>query len=99
LHDAVQALRYVNVVAYVALGAVTLGFWRRRRDRASRWAAVAFGALGLLELLSLISNDSANFAERAIGRIELVLLVLFPYLLFRFTKVFRAPRTGGLRTG
>jgi hypothetical protein len=48
LHDAVQAFRYVNIVAYVALGAVTLVFWRRRRDRASLWAAVAFGALGLL---------------------------------------------------
>jgi signal transduction histidine kinase len=91
LHDAVQAFRYVNIVAYVALGAVTLVFWRRRRDRASLWAAVAFGALGLLELLSLVPNHAENLAERAIGRIGIVLLVLFPYLLFRFTKVFRAP--------
>ena len=52
LHNAVQAFRYLNLVAFIALGAVTLVFWLRRRDRASRWAAVAFGALGLLELLT-----------------------------------------------
>ena len=51
MHDAVQAFRYINLVAYIALGAVTLVFWYRRRDRASMWAAIAFGSLGLLELL------------------------------------------------
>ena len=51
MHIAVQVLHYVNLVAYVALGAVTIVFWRRRRDRATRWAAIAFGSLGFLELL------------------------------------------------
>src|SRR6266576_1461026 len=50
LHHAIQAFRYFNLVAFIALGAVTLVFWLRRRDSASRWAAVAFGALGLVEL-------------------------------------------------
>ena len=54
---AVQVARYV--VAYVALGVVTLLFWWRRRDRPTRWAAIAFGSLGFLELLSLIPNDAA----------------------------------------
>jgi signal transduction histidine kinase len=91
LHDAVQAFRYVDLVAYIALGAVTLVFWRRRRDRASMWAAIAFGSLGLLELLSLVPNHPGNDAERAVGRIEIALLVVFPYFLFRFTNAFRAP--------
>jgi signal transduction histidine kinase len=91
LHEAVQAFRYLNIVAYVALGVVTLVFWRRRRHRASLWAAVAFGALGLLELLSLVPDHPGNLAERAIGRIGIALIVLFPYLLFRFTGAFRAP--------
>jgi signal transduction histidine kinase len=90
LHDAVQAFRYVDLVAYIALGAVTLIFWRRRRDRASMWAAIAFGSLGLLELLSLVPNHPGNDAERAVGRIEIALLVVFPYFLFRFTNAFRA---------
>ena len=91
MHDAVQAFRYVDLVAYIALGAVTLVFWRRRRDRASMWAAIAFGSLGLLELLSLVPNHPGNDAERAVGRIEIALLVVFPYFLFRFTNAFRAP--------
>jgi signal transduction histidine kinase len=91
LHDAVQAFRYINLVAYIALGAVTLAFWFRRRDRASMWAAVAFGSLGLLELLTLVPNHPGNIPERAVGRVTIALLVLFPYFLFRFTNAFRAP--------
>src|SRR5439155_25775111 len=91
LHHAIQAFRYFNLVAYIALGAVTFVFWLRRRDRASRWAAVALGALGLLELLTLVPNHPGNFPERAVGRIAIALIILFPYLLFRFTNAFRAP--------
>ena len=91
MHVAVQAFRYINLAAYSALGAVTLRFWLRRRDRASMWAAIAFGSLGLLELLTLIPNHPGNIPERAVGRVTIALLVLFPYFLFRFTNAFRAP--------
>jgi signal transduction histidine kinase/tryptophan-rich sensory protein len=91
LHDAVQAFRYLNIAAYIALGAITLVSWRRRRDRASRWAAVTFGTLGVLELVSLVPNHPGNLPERAVGRVDIALIVLFPYLLFRFTNAFRTP--------
>jgi signal transduction histidine kinase len=91
MHDAVLALRTINLVAYAALGLVTLVYWRRRRDRASMWAAATFGTLGLLVLLDLIPNHPGNLPERAVGRVDIALLVLFPYLLFRFTTAFRRP--------
>jgi len=91
VHDAVQAFRYINLVAYIVLGGGTFVFWYRRRDRASMWAAIAFGSLGLLELLTLIPNHPGNIPERAVGRVAIALLVLFPYFLFRFTNAFRAP--------
>jgi signal transduction histidine kinase len=75
----------------VALGAVTFGFWLRRRDRPTRWAAIAFGSLGLLELLGLIPAHHGNSFEQVNVRIVIALLVLFPYLLFRFTNAFRRP--------
>jgi signal transduction histidine kinase len=90
LHNAVQVLHYVNLVAYVALGVVTFLFWLRRRDRPTMWAALAFGLLGALELLSLVPNHSGNVPERALGRVVIAMLVLFPYFMFRFTNAFRA---------
>jgi signal transduction histidine kinase len=89
VHDAVQAFRYLNLVAFTALGAIAVVYWDRHRERAAMWAATSFGSLALLELLSFVPNHPHNLAERAVGRVVVVLLVLFPYLLFRFTTSFR----------
>ena len=92
MQAAIAALRAINIVGYVALAAVALHGWRQRRDRVSTWAAVAFGSLGLLELLALIPDHAGNLSERAAGRVEIALLALFPYLLFRFATAFRTGR-------
>jgi signal transduction histidine kinase len=89
MHGAVLVFRTVNLVAYATLGFIALAYWRRRRDAASMWAAATFGSLGLIVLLGLIPNHPGNIPERAVGRIAIALLVLFPYLLFRFTTAFR----------
>jgi signal transduction histidine kinase len=89
LQTAIHVLRYVNIVAYIALGVVTLRFWHRRRDRASMWAAIAFGDLALLEIFALVPNHPGNIPERALGRVVIALIVVFPYFLFRFTNAFR----------
>jgi len=91
VHTAAQTLRDVNIVAYTALGAVALLFWQRRRDRAAGWAAAAFALLAAVELLSLLPNHRGNGVEVAFVRVEVLLLVLFPYVLFRFTGAFRRP--------
>ena len=91
MHTAAQTLRDVNIVAYTALGAVALLFWQRRRDRAAGWAAAAFALLAAVELLSLLPNHRGNGVEVAFVRVEVLLLVLFPYVLFRFTGAFRRP--------
>ena len=89
MHAAIHALQYVNNVAYIALGVVTFVFWRRLRDDASMWAAIAFGDLAVLELLGHVPNHPGNLAERGIGRVEIAMLVVFPYFLFRFTDAFK----------
>ena len=91
MHDALRAFHTLNTVAFIALGAVALVTWYRRRDRASGWAAAAFGSLALLEALALIPTDEGNVPEKIVTRVEIGILVLFPYLLFRFTNAFRAP--------
>jgi signal transduction histidine kinase len=92
VHDALRAFHTVNLIAFIALGVIAFVTWRRRRDRASVWAAAAFGSLGVLELLSLIPQHERNVGEKVVTRIEIVILVVFPYLLFRFTNAFRQAR-------
>jgi len=89
MHGAVQAFTYINRVAYIALGVVVLGYWLRRRDRASLWAAAAFGSLALLEIVSFVPNHPGQLAERVVGRFAILLFVVFPYFLYRFTAEFR----------
>ena len=92
MHGAVQVFRYLNIGGYIALAGVAVLLYGRRRDLGAMRAAAAFGSLGLLELLGLIPNDPGNLAERAVGRLDVILLVLFPFLLFRFTTTFRPAR-------
>jgi signal transduction histidine kinase len=91
VHDAIRAFHTINLLAFIALGGVALTTWRRRRDRASVWAAAAFGSLALLEVLSLVPQHEHGTLEKILTRIEVAILVIFPYLLFRFTNAFRQP--------
>ncbi len=92
MHVAVETFRYINIVAFIALGVVALDTWRRRRDRASLWAAFAFGSIAVIEVLGLFPNHQQSFGARLVVKVEIALLVLFPYFLFRFTLAFRRPR-------
>lgn len=91
MHDALRAFHTLNTVAFIALGVVALFAWRRRRDRASVWAAAAFGSLAAIELLALIPAHERSVGEKTVTRLAVTALVLFPYLLFRFTNDFLAP--------
>jgi signal transduction histidine kinase len=90
LRLAVEILRYVSLAAFVALGLVTINQWRRQRDRAAAWAALGFGTLGLVVVLGQIVPEHPNgFGQNFLQRLDIGVLLLFPYLLHRFTTVFR----------
>ena len=90
--QAVDVVNWVNVVAFAALAAVAIRQWRRRRDEAARWAAACFATLGIVVLVSrLLPEHPHAFAERVVLRLDVVVLVLFPYLLYRFTTGFTPP--------
>jgi signal transduction histidine kinase len=89
---AVEILRYVSLAAYVALAVVTINQWRRQRDRAAAWAALCFGTLGLVVVLGqrqIVPEHPIGFVENFLQRLDIAFLLLFPYLLHRFTTVFR----------
>jgi signal transduction histidine kinase len=99
LKIAVELLRYVSLVAYVALALATINQWRRQRDHAAAWAALGFGTLGLVVVIGqIVPKHPQGFTENFLQRIDIALLLLFPYLLHRFTTVFRAA-TSGLERG
>jgi signal transduction histidine kinase len=87
---AVQAIDWVNAGLYGILAVGAFLQWRKGGGRPAFWAALAFGAIGAVVLAGRLPES----AERDfVVQVELALLVLFPYLLYKFTTAFeRAPR-------
>ena len=87
----VEIVGWVNLVLFTAVALVALREWRAGRGRAGFWAALAFGALALVaDVGRLIPDDPTGLAEVAL-RLLIAVLVLFPYLLYRFTTAFQPP--------
>jgi signal transduction histidine kinase len=76
----------------VALAVVAFLQWRRRRDHAAGWLALAFLTLGVIVSLGrFVPEHPHGLLEDVPQRLLIELLVLFPYLLYRFATVFAAP--------
>jgi signal transduction histidine kinase len=88
----VDAVAYLNLALFTLLGVVALLQWRAGRGRAGLWAALTFADLALVaDLGRLLPDDPDTTAEGAALRLLIAVLVLFPYLLYRFTTAFEAP--------
>jgi signal transduction histidine kinase len=95
LQHAVDLVNWVNLVAFAVLAAVAIRQWRSRHEDAARWAAGCFATLGIVVLVGrLLPDDPDAFAERVVLRLDIVVLVFFPYLLYRFTTAFTPPSDG-----
>ena len=85
---AVQTVTFVNAGLFSILAVVAFLQWRTGGGRPLLWAALGFAAIDFVSLAGLVSDSPPDWIVRA----ELILLVLFPYLLYRFTTAFeRAP--------
>jgi signal transduction histidine kinase len=92
LHELVTALNIVNSVLFVVLAAVAVRRWRLRRDDAAGWLALSFLALGLIVTVGrLIPAHPHGFLPGTLLRFDIELLVLFPYLGYRFATAFVPP--------
>ncbi len=73
----------------VGLLALAVHRWLHRRDRAAGWLTLAFLTLGLIVTVGrLVPAEPHGAVEDALQRLEIELLVLFPYLLYRFATEF-----------
>ena len=82
----------VNLVAFTGLAAVAISQWHIRRDAAGAWAAASFAAIGAVVLLGrALPDEPDSQLEHVVQRLDIVVLLLFPYLLYRFTVAFDPP--------
>jgi signal transduction histidine kinase len=92
MSSAIQILSGVTSVLFAALAVVSVVQWVRRRDLAAGRLALTFLSLGLIVTAGrLLQSTPHGLAEKIAARFEIELLVLFPYLLYRFATAFRPP--------
>ncbi len=92
MHVLVTSISVLNSVLFVALGLLALRRYVARRDSASVWLALAFAALTVIVTFGrLVPQHPHGFGADAAQRVEIELLVLFPYFLYRFGTTFVPP--------
>lgn len=92
MHAVVTTFSIVNSVFFVALAVLALDRWLKRRDRAAGWLVLSFLALGLIVTVGrLVPVRPHALALEGAQRFDIELLVLFPYLLYRFATEFVPP--------
>ena len=92
MKSTLEVLRYVNSATTVLIGLACFYQWKRYRTAPARWAALAFGSISSITIAGLIINPKPG--EHLSGlwvNALLSVLVVFPYLLYRFTASFEKP--------
>jgi signal transduction histidine kinase len=89
MRQAIEFVEIVNLLLFAAIAVVCVRQWRRERAVTALWATLAFVTLAWVLLASrLLPTDPENLAEKILQRIDLAILLLFPYLLYRFATAF-----------
>ena len=89
MRQAVDFVGIVNLVLFAAIAAVCVRQWRRERAITAFWAALAFVTLTWVIVVGrLLSDDPQGLLEKIVQRLDLAILLLFPYFLYRFAVSF-----------
>jgi signal transduction histidine kinase/ActR/RegA family two-component response regulator len=89
----IRPLEFVNNALFVGLAGVCYLHWRRQGGRAAAWLALTFGVLAAVVVagLALSAATPAGLVGLWATKLLLATLLLFPYLLFRFTAALDRP--------
>jgi signal transduction histidine kinase len=89
MRQAVDVVGIITLVLFAAVAVVCVRQWQREQATTALWAALAFVALAWVVVAGrALPEDPDNFALKLVERIDLAILVLFPYLLYRFAVAF-----------
>jgi len=87
--QAVDGVGLATLIVFAAVAIVCVRQWRREQATTAFWAALAFVALAWVVVAGrLLPEETDNFALKLIERIDLAILLLFPYFLYRFASAF-----------
>ena len=89
MRQAIEFVEIVNLLLFAAIAVVCVRQWRRERAVTALWATLAFVTLAWVLVASrFLPTEPENLAEKILQRIDLAILLLFPYLLYRFAASF-----------
>ena len=93
MRQAVEIVGIANLLLFALAAVVAVRQWRSNpSNKAGLWAGLAFVALAFVVVVgALIPEDPDRLIEHVAQRIDIAVLVLFPYLLYRFTTAFQPP--------
>jgi PAS domain S-box-containing protein len=88
----ISFLKNANIAVFCLLTLACMVHWRRRGDASIRWATAAFGSLATISLIGLaLEHWPVQSLFLWFIKAILVMLVLFPYFLYRFAVAFNKP--------
>ncbi len=80
---------YVTPLTFASLAVVAFIRWRRLGGAVRAWVAATFGVIGWVVIVALfLPEDSTSTVVQWVERINLAILPLFPYFLYRFALSF-----------
>ena len=93
MRHAIGIVGVVNLVLFTAIAGICVRQWLRDRARTSMWAALAFVSLAAVAGSGYVLPDEPETTLQKVAlRISIALLVLFPYLVYRFASAFEPTR-------
>lgn len=88
-----EFLQYFNVAAFALLGLVTFRLWRSRHDEGAKWVFATFGSLASVAIIGLVLPEHSDSALLDwVTKLLVVVILLFPYLLYRVAASFEQER-------
>lgn len=92
MRSIVEYLGYANLALLTLVAIVALRSWRAGRGPAGLWAALAFVALAfVVDVGRALPEDPVSAPAIVAQKFLIAALVLFPYLVYRFTTAFNPP--------
>jgi signal transduction histidine kinase len=94
VRQTIELVEIVNLALFAGIAIVAVRQWRREPGRSTGlWAALAFVTLAWVIVAGRVfPTDPEDVPGKVIERIDLAILLLFPYLLYRFSAAFYAAR-------